>query len=433
MSHQVVIVGAGAAGIAAARCLLAEGVQIRVMEAAAVPGGRCITDTTSLGHPFDRGGSWIHSAGINPMADLARQQGAAIIEDDPGGLRAVVVGEQRLSDDAFKAYVRDWRRLADGRDRAPAAAGDPAMGTFVPGEPWGPYVRHVVALLSGVDAGACSSEDFSRFEHAPGEWLLPRGQGSLLAAAAEGLPIVYENPVHRIDSRRDPIRIQTRRGEVEADAVIVTVSTAVLAAGTLTFDPELPGHMRDAISGLPLGLLNKVGMAVREDSPLAAPGAVLMHHGSADEAVMIRPGFANQPVVCSFVGGSFADALEREGVGAATEACMEALRAHYGGAITRDLGPGLETAWRSHPWSLGAYSAALPGHSDARSVLASGVDERLLFAGEATDTTLFSSVGGAWRSGIRAAEQCLKAMGQARPPDGNPHPGLRSGAGEPES
>lgn len=413
MNGQVVVIGAGAAGIAAARRLLAEGVEVQIMEATAVPGGRCITDTTSLGHPFDRGGSWIHSADINPMAELAREQGAGIIEDDPGGLRAVVTGRTRLTDDEFEAYVRAWRRLADPRDPAPD---DPAMETFLPGGPWGPYVRHVIALLSGVDPAACSAEDFRRFEHAPGEWLLPQGQGSLLAAAADGLPIAYENPVSRIDYRTDPIRIRSRRGEVEATAVIVTVSTALLAAGTLTFKPELPQHLCDAIDGLPLGLLNKVGIAVREGSPLTAPGPVLMHHASADEAVMIRPGFAHQPIVCGFVGGGFADALEREGPGAATEVCVEGLRALYGDGITRDLGPSLETAWRSHPWSLGAYSAARPGHSGARAVLAQGVEQRLLFAGEATDPTLFSSVGGAWRSGIRAAEQYLRAIGSRDKP-----------------
>ncbi|MCC5871426.1 MAG: FAD-dependent oxidoreductase [Gammaproteobacteria bacterium] len=411
MSRKVVIIGAGAAGIAATRCLLAEGVKVHVLEAAAVPGGRCITDTTTLGHPFDRGGSWIHSAGINPIAEVARQQGAAIIEDNPGGLRAVVAERQRLTEEEFEAYFRAWRHLADARDRLNNASGDPAMAAFVPGEPWGPYVRHVIALLSGVDAAACSAEDFSRFEHAPGEWLLPQGQGSLLAAAAHGLPITYETPALRIDYGSEPIRVHTRHGEIEAAAVIVTVSTAVLAAGKLTFDPALPDHLRDAIAGLPLGLLNKVGFAVREDSPLAIPGPVLMHHGCADEAIMIRPGFAHQPVVCGFVGGGFADALEREGAGAATAVCRDALRAHYGGTIARDLGASLETAWRSHPWSLGAYSAALPGHSGARAILAAGVDRRLLFAGEATDPTLFSSVGGAWRSGVRAAEQYLATTG----------------------
>lgn len=412
----MVIIGAGAAGIAAARRLLAERVNVHVMEAEAIPGGRCITDTTSLGHPFDRGGSWIHSAAINPMAELAREQRAETIEDDPGALRAVVREGKRLNDTEFEAYVCAWRSLADARARTTTASGDPAMDSFVPGEPWGPYIRHVVAMLSGVDPAACSAEDFSRFEHAPGEWLLPQGQGSLLAAAADGLPIAFENPVHRIDFGSDPIRVNTRRGELEAAAVIVTVSTAVLAAGTLTFDPELPACLLEAIDGLPLGLLNKVGIAVRKDSPLAAPGPVLMHHASADEAVMIRPGFAHQPVVCGFVGGGFADALEREGAGAATEACLESLRALYGGTIKRDLGPSLETTWRSHPWSLGAYSAALPGHSGARAVLAAGVDRRLLFAGEATDPTLFSSVGGAWRSGIRAAEQYLEAIGQGSLP-----------------
>lgn len=410
MSRQVVIIGAGAAGIAAARHLLAQRVDVQVMEATGRPGGRCITDHDRLGYPFDLGGSWVHSAAVNPMGALAREAGANIIEDDPGALRAVVAEGRRLGAEDFDAYVRSWRALVR-MEATSDSDRDRPLAAFVPDTPWGPYVRHVISLLTGVDADGASSLDLSRAESAPGEWLLSGGQGNLLAQQADGLPIAFDNPVRRIDSRADPIRVYTQRGAVEADAVIVTVSTGMLRQRRITFDPPLPAAIDDALAGLPLGLLNKVGIAVRPDSQLASPGAVLMHHASADEAIMLRPGFAGHPAVCGFAGGRYAEALEAAGEGALAAACVDALCAHYGHAIKRDLGTHLETAWRRHPWSLGAYSTALPGHADARTVLAAGVDQRLLFAGEATDPSLFSTVGGAWRSGVRAAEQYLEARG----------------------
>ena len=411
MTRQVVVIGAGAAGIAAARHLLAQGVNVHVMEAAPHAGGRCITDHNRLGHPFDLGGSWVHSAAVNPMAPLAQAAGAAIIEDDPGALRAVFARGRRLSEHELDGYVQSWRALLR-MEVAEASDSDPALAAYVPDTPWGPYVRHVISLLTGVDADGASSLDLSRAETAPGEWLLPAGQGSLLAQQADALPIAFENPVNHVDYGADPIRVHTQRGAVEADAVIVTVSTAILREQRITFDPPLPDAVENALAGLPLGLLNKVGIAVRPDSPLAAPGPVLIHHASVDEAIMLRPGFAGHPVVCGFAGGRYAEALEAAGEGALAAACVDALCALYGHAIKRDLGRQLETAWRRHPWSLGAYSTALPGHADARAVLASGVDQRLLFAGEATDPSLFSTVGGAWRSGVRAAEQYIETHGK---------------------
>ena len=405
---EVIVIGAGAAGIGAARRLRSAGIDVTILEADSRPGGRCITDTVSLGQPFDRGGSWIHSAAVNPLAPLAQEYGFTIIEDQPKAVRAVAIGDRRLDTGARDAYALAMEALLGAE---PPATDDPPMANFVPDSPWGTYVRHVIAALSGVDADACSSTDFHAFIEAPGEWLLAEGQGSLLARLGQGLPVRLDTPVTGIDYHSDPIRVQTPDGVLEAARVIVTVSTGALAAGHIHFTPELPSDLIDAIHGLPLGLLNKIGLAVRPDSVLADPDTVMAWHPSTDAAVMYRAGFTRRPVVCAFVGGRFADALEQDGPGAATAICREGLAALYGHDVLRDIERTTETAWRSHPFALGAYSTALPGAAGARSVLARGIDQRVLLAGEAVHDTLFSTVGGAWDSGIRAADRLIAGLG----------------------
>src|SRR5262245_27106262 len=81
---EVIIVGAGAAGIAAARRLIAAGKRCVVFEAADTIGGRCVTDTKTFGVPYDRGAHWIYAADINPLAKLAMQSGLDIYPAPPG-------------------------------------------------------------------------------------------------------------------------------------------------------------------------------------------------------------------------------------------------------------------------------------------------------------------------------------------------------------
>ena len=79
----------------------------------------------------------------------------------------------------------------------------------------------------------------------------------------------------------------------------------------------------------------------------------------------------------------------------------------FGAALRNELGDTLVTAWGSDPFALGAYSAARPGHADARPALATPVSPRLHFAGEACSVNYFGTVHGAWRSGLAAAARLL--------------------------
>jgi monoamine oxidase len=407
---DVAVVGAGAAGIVAARRLIAAGLDVVVLEASGRVGGRCVTDHETFGAPFDRGGAWLHSASVNPLAALAVELGFTPFEDRRRRLGAVVIEGRRLNADEISAYADAYYGTMHLRVGDLGAEPDPPVSALLPESPWRAYVRYVIAALTSVDAERCSSVDYCRFDEAPGEWLLAEGFGTLIARLARGLPIELDTPVERVDWHRRPLRVRTRRGTLRARQVIVTVPTSLIVSGALRFAPELPSSTQNALAGLPLGLLNKVALEVRAGSPLADSDIAPACHASADDGILLRPGFAGTSMLVAFVGGSCADRLEEAGTGAATRFCFEALEAIYGAGILRDVLRSDETAWRRNPWSRGAYSAAQPGHADARQRLAEPLSEALFLAGEATHPRLYATVGGAWDSGWRAANAALAAL-----------------------
>jgi monoamine oxidase len=404
---DVAIVGAGAAGIAAARMLRAAARDVIVLEASDAIGGRCVTDHVTFSHPFDRGGSWLHAASVNPLAPLAVEHEFTPREDRRRRIAAVMIEGRRLSEADVAAYADAYRRTIQLHAATPTAEPDPPVAMLLPESPWRDYVQYVIAALTSVDAERCSSVDYARFDEAPGEWLLREGLGTLIARLANGLPIRLDTPVTHIDWRHRPVRLETARGTVRAAYVIVTVPTSILAADGVRFTPPLPRTVRTAIDGLPLGLLNKVALEVRPGSPLAASDASFAYHPSQDMGMLLRPGFGGAPMLVAFVGGSCADELERAGRGTATALCLEALTAIHGKEILADIRCSDETAWRGNPWSRGAYSAALPGHADARDRLTERFSDVLILAGEATHPRLYATVGGAWDSGERAARAVL--------------------------
>ena len=114
-----------------------------------------------------------------------------------------------------------------------------------------------------------------------------------------------------------------------------------------------------------------------------------------------------RPLIEGFFGGRLAHELEAAGPGAFFDFASNELVRLFGGAIAARLRPLSETRWGRDPHARGSYSYALPGHADARAKLATPVDDRLFFAGEACSQHSFSTAHGAYATGIKAAEQVI--------------------------
>lgn len=407
---DVVVVGAGAAGLAAGRRLMDAGREVVVVEAAGHVGGRCITDSETFPVPFDRGGSWLHCATANPLTPIARAFGFTIVEDAHVP-RLVSVDGKLLTERETADYVAYNEDIYEALQAAGEAGEDTAATDFLVAGPYRHCTESVLSWIHSVDAAGISTLDYSRFIKAEGEWLLREGLGTVVARHGAEVPVALSTPVEEIDLSGSRPRVVTTEGAIEAGAVIVTVSTGVLAAGDIRFTPELPAAKLQAIADLPCGVLNKTALLFDGGLSEAESDDRFSYFPQEGEGMGMRLNYLGSDLTICFTGGSFGIGLEEAGPGTATEFALEGLTSAFGSDLRTRLIKSDETRWWTYPLTRGAYSGARPGRADARHALAEPVEGRLFFAGEATIPEWTATVAGAHLSGIRAAEEALAELG----------------------
>ncbi len=423
---DVVVVGAGLAGLGAADTLRRLGLRYLVLEASGRIGGRAWTTRPQElgGCWFDQGAVWLHDAANNPLVPLAQDAGLTLLRSDELRQERTYVGDRLATVAELADYDAAWPRYEATADALVARHGDvpmTAVTAALADDPWAPTVEAWESpVICVAPAQVFSARDWRR--NALGGFnLVPEGGiGAFVAAhLGTGHDIRLDTPVRRI-AWRGPggqVRLETDRGSVTARACIVTVSTGVLAAGALRFDPALPDATRSAIEALPMGLAIKVVLRATGPDRLDLPA-----HCSIDRMVG-RDGDAFMPFqawpfgrdyVQGWIGGTLAWDLARAGQAAIVDHALGQLRALFGGRVDRLFagGPSLVTHWDADPWILGAYCYALTGHAAARDRLAEPLaDGHLVFAGEGCNVPYAGTVAGAWISGGDAARTVATALG----------------------
>jgi monoamine oxidase len=408
---DIAVIGAGAAGIGAARRLREAGtVSLVVLEARDRVGGRVHT-IAPKGFPLDRGAEWLHSADRNPLSPIARHLGFSVHRRPPEWTTRLRRSGETIEAEEEWIALRQAQRLA--RRRAAMEAEDGSLAIVLqPGGRWNELLEATSSWANGAELDQVSIKDYVRYEDSETNWRLGEGYGSLFKALAEGLPVACAAAVSRVDHRGRAIRLETARGTVTAAQVIVTAPTSIIAQEVIRFDPPLPDKLA-AAAGLPLGVDDKLFISL--DGPL--PGIehdIYLVGSTTSRATMsyqVRP--LGRPAIYCFFGGLFAAALEQEGQAAMFSFAADELARLLGNGIRKQMVPLASTAWLQDPWSRGSYSFALPGHADDRAVLAAPVDDRLFFAGEACSPNFFSTAHGAWLSGITAADAALASLSAA--------------------
>jgi monoamine oxidase len=412
---DVAIVGAGAAGIAAARKLVAAGKSVRMFEAANYIGGRCVTDMKTFGVPYDLGAHWIHMPDVNSVARLAPRTGLDVYPAPPGqklriGKRYAREGEM---EQFLSSLVRSRRAIEEASRKA-----DLSCAQALPKDlgDWQPSVEFNLGPFGcAKDLREVSAIDFSKSWERDIDAFCRQGFGTLLAKLSEGLQIQTATPVNSIDSRsRGEVIIETAKGKLAARAVIVTASTNVLLGGRIAFSPELPKRQLDALSRLRLGSYEHIALDL-EGNPLGLQRDDLVFekaNGPRTAALLANAGGSTLAYID--VAGSFGRDLSGRGPREMIAFAQDWLSDLFGADIRQAVKRSHATQWNSEPWVLGAFSAASVGGQPSRRILMEPLRERIFFAGEAAHETLWGTVGGAWESGERAADAVIKLL--APPP-----------------
>ena len=410
---DLVIVGAGAAGLGAARRALDLGLTVRVLEARDRMGGRAWTEANSFGFPIDIGCHWLHSAEENPWVKIAKELDFPVSRMKPtfrgwNGQRWLSKDEDREAEAAISAYFNSI-------SEAGLAGHDVAVAEVTPRDgPWTHLCDAVLSWDTSVDAEQASTLDLARFRRTEEDWSQKDGLGALVARYGAGLPVTLDAPVTDIRwtnrwTNREVVA-ETPKGTVKASAAIVTVPPSLLAAGIPQFYPPLPADFMQACADLPLGSCEKaflgidLGLLDFEPDTYAVLGSKTRRMAS----VQIHP--FGLPLATVYFGGAYAHDVAAAGSNAIIAAAVDELAQVFGSAALRTVTHAVATGWDADPWSRGAYSAALPGRACARNKLQDPLGERVFFAGEACSIESWATVHGALQSGWAAAERAAAVL-----------------------
>lgn len=413
MTHDLAIVGAGAAGLAATRTARELGLDVVTLEASHRIGGRGYTEEIAPGVAFDLGCHWMHSASLNPWVAIADRFGFTYRKGTFG--RHLYADGRWWSENEQTELDVYW----DTRLAAIAAAAEAGQGKSIADvtdydSRWSVLVDYWTSIAHAVDPDQVAVEDLVSYNDTDENWPVKEGFGALIARYGADLPVTLNCAVERIDWSGREIVLHTVKGTVAARRVLVTVSTGILGAGDIRFVPALPDWKEAAIAALPLGTHNRIGLMFDRDVFGDAPvgGGVMLKDGTFS-GVNLRP--FGDPWAVVYTGGRHAVWLERAGQAAAIEHAKRVLAEVLGNDAVKHVTRAIVTAWHGDPWVKGSYSAALPGQYHQRAELAKPVDDRLFFAGEATSTEFQATAHGAYLTGVAAAKAIAASLGRTAP------------------
>ena len=411
---DIVVIGAGAAGIAAARRIMAANRKVIVVEAAGQIGGRCLTDATSFDVPFDRGARWLHNPDSNPLIRLARNAGLDILAAPLGqkiriGRRNARAGE---TEEFLAALVRANRAIDD----ASRGKADLACAAVLPKDlgDWAGTAEFVLgANATGKDLRDLSVMDKAKGQDRSAAIACRQGLGTLIGRLGEEIPLALSTPASRVSWSGRDVTVETPAGRIAARAAIVTVSSNVLAAGQIKFTPDLPKRQLDAAEKLSLGSYDRIALQLPGNPLGLSRDDVIIEQSNSTRTALLFANIGSSSLCTIDVAGSFGRDLSSQGEPAMVAFAVEWLSRLFGSEVASAVKKSSATRWNAAPFALGAMSAAMPGGQPSRRILTEPVGCMFL-AGEATHETLWGTVDGAWESGERAAEAALRRIGALR-------------------
>ncbi|MCA9943263.1 MAG: FAD-dependent oxidoreductase [Anaerolineales bacterium] len=437
MSEKIIVIGAGMAGIMAARTLHDAGYSVTILEARDRLGGRTHTDD-SLGSSVDLGAAWIHGPNGNPLTPLAEQLGVGSGQTDFLNRSGTAV--QAYSHDGSPLNMAEYTNgqlLADAafvKAKAsvlympPAKAhslkdwiehGLPQPENMTRAEKLGFHYWSVIRTEYS-DASDWDLINWgliaNRYIKLPGGDLLLHGGGykALVNHLAEGLDVKMETAVSRITTTADHIQIQTNRGNFTADRLIITLPLGVLKSGAIQFEPPLPEAKQKAIQRIGFGNYEK--LAMRFDKFYWPQDKQRFNYLSQGEPTLFNAwlnigNYTGTPIIVAYHAGQKKKKINQWSDGELLEQALAVMQRIFGDNGFGQIPPPeayVRTSWQSDPFSNGSYSSDQVGQLPTdRQILARPIGQQLFFAGEATHPHFYATVHGAYETGVRAAREVI--------------------------
>ncbi len=413
MSTQtdVVIIGAGSAGLSAAKELTRLGISFIVVEASHRIGGRAYSEEIAPDTWFDLGCAYLdcgpesptHIDESNPFIAYAQNQGV-VIEEYLYDSHYVYNGRP-LDDHEMTALEAYYKECEEAIRNSVVAGDDLAISELIDLEnPYATPYMDMMAVTAPKDLDEASAADFF---HKVDDWKSFNtlcGYGNLVAQWGSDVEVSLNSKVESVDWSGKDVLAKTAKGTIQAPCLISTVSNGILAAQSIHFKPRLPDWKIESIQGLPMGFENKIGVHFTKDVFGPEAGGYYQAWSSEARGAYIDVNLLSTNVVTVFIGGRFSVWMEKRGQQAAREFAVDRIADIFGNDIRQSAGRSIVTAWAADPWTFGSYASALPGQFHQRESLPIPIDNKLFFAGEAT-ARANGTCNGAYWSGVRAARE----------------------------
>ena len=419
---RILVIGAGMAGLTAAQTRKGRGYNVLVLEARDRIGGRVWTSNKWPDVPVDFGASWIHGVRGNPLTRIAEQAQSRQIATSYNRARTYNTSGRvitRMEEASLRNYGNQLYRAIDrAQDRYPDTSLRQIADTMITQLRAVPDASRFINFFLNVEiehdySGSASSLSTNWYdsdeEFSGNDVLLEKGFATLTDFMAKGLTIELNQIVKQIDWSQPAVRVITERGEFTADQVIVTIPLGVLQAKSVAFTPALPAIKQNAIDKLGMGVLNKCYLRFPTTFwpiDLDWIDYIPENHGQWAEWVSFRRAM-NQPVLIGFNAADYGKQIEALPDTEIVASAMTTLRTMFGENIPNPVDYQI-TRWASDPYARGSYSFNAVGSVPLMRVeLARSVNNRLFFAGEASEQNYFGTAHGAYLSGLRAAGEVL--------------------------
>ena len=429
---DVVIIGAGTAGLSASSEFLKSGKSIICVEASNRIGGRCFTDHRIFGIPYDIGAHWMHNFSGNHLVkygiknsnqfDVYEIKENLLVYDGLNEVTSNNLNETLKSIKTIKdRYLYDKINL--NYNEKPPFKNDIPFINQIPKQlkesDWfGTAHQALGPCLAGVDFNDLTIYDeFLNYkEIGVGDGFVKEGYGSLVANLRKEVPVKLNTIVKEIKWGGKGVVVETNQGSIKSKTCVLTVSTEVLNQGKIKFTPKLPLEKYEAFNGINLGVYNHITLQLKNEFYKRfeiLPDTYLF--SKMKNKVSLPKGFFgslrlhNTNLSYFDVGGQFAKNLENEGERACIDFVIKSLKSTFGNKFDQFVIKAHATTWGKNEFSLGSYSSARPGKAHLRGVLKSSVGDRIFFAGEATSTN-YGTVHGADLSGKQVADDVINKL-----------------------
>lgn len=420
IKQRVIVIGAGVSGLAAAKHMRENGIEVIVLEGRDRIGGRVWTIHTANGGIFDMGASWIHGVENNPIANLAQKLSLSTSETDYDN--SVIYNANGQTELTLDTRLDTFQQLFSEEHKA-----------SIENDSEGSIQDVVDNVLANQGQGRASLSEINfllntRLEHEfaadietlsvlapiegevfPGsDVLLINGYDQIIDYLARDIDVQLNHIVTKIDYSSNGVNVVANSQNFFADKVLVTVPLGVLKKGGIRFVPKLPSNKLHAIDGLGMGVLNKVYLqfpTVFWDNNVHLINIVSDSMKGEWAEWLNLSVYTGVPTLLAFNAGEFGTEIESLTDSEISNDAMNVLRKIYGNDIPEPTNV-LISRWHNDPFSYGAYSYLKKGADAAmREKLSNPVKNKLYFAGEATSKNYPATVHGAYLSGMREAKR----------------------------